>query len=219
MSENERKAPFKVFNNHNIQSDQPSSLADDIANKVLVQLTMRANTETVNDLIKEQNEKIEKQNEKIDLFVSTTENLLNEFKKQTVDERNASLKISRNPDKSLLTVKSLEKHIEFIVFTGHIAELFKIYTAKKDNFSTPKTIMMLKDIHIWHNSNFSLPVPNGKKGNTTAKYHFTVFTEIKERLHNPKKHDIPEEKTFKWRKEATIPTLQEIENYIDNIVK
>lgn len=178
---------------------------DTLANKV----AMKLNTQV--------GEELRRNSEKIDQLTSGITDLINEFKKQSVDENNSSFKVARANEKANFTINSLDSHITHIISCSHIAECYHLVTDKDDKkVSVNKARTLLIDLNLLTDQNFVSKVLNGSK-TITKKYHFDILSEIKKRLMNPTHYDIPVEVSEKWRRIALIPEESEIKTKIDEV--
>lgn len=179
---------------------------DILANKV----ASKVNTQMLNVELK-------KCTDKIDLLNNGITNLINEFKKQTVDENNSSFKIARMNEKADFTINSMDVHITHVISLTHIAECYHLVTDKDDKkFSVNKARQMVMDLNLLEDNHYAAKVLNGSKS-TTKKYHHSILCEIKNRLLNPTKYDIPSEISEKWRRLALVPQDNEIKAKIEQV--
>ena len=177
-----------------------------LANKVASKL----NTRVLNDELKKTTEKIDSLNQGI-------ASLINIINKQIVDENNTSFKVARSNEEANIIIDSLDSHISFVVSLIHIAQCYHLMT-ECDNTkpSTNKARQLLVDLNLVNDSNFVSKSLNGCKS-ITKKYHFSIFSEIKNRLMDPTKYGITTEISEKWRRVAFIPDDEEIKIKIDEI--
>ncbi len=162
---------------------------------------------------------VENQNSKIDRLLETSGALINEIRKQTIDETRPACKISRDSLRTdAITVKSLNRHLDFYIFTGHIAELFQIFTKDKKGYSSSSASNMMKDLCIKDDNNFSY-LDHSSKKIKVRKYSYDVFDEIVSRLKNPAKYNLDIEITAKWITKIKLPSPIQIEEYRENIKK
>ncbi len=178
---------------------------DVLANKVAMKLNTRVS------------EEFNRYSSKIDELTSGMTELINEFRKQSVDENNSSFKVARANEKADLTINSLDYHIAHVISFTHIAECYHLVTDKDDKkVSVNKARTLLIDLNLLTDQNFVSKVLNGSK-TITKKYHFDILSEIKKRLMNPTHYDIPVEVSEKWRRIALIPEESEIKTKIDEV--
>lgn len=178
---------------------------DTLANKV----AMKLNTQV--------GEELRRNSEKIDQLTSGITDLINEFKKQSVDENNSSFKVARANEKANFTINSLDSHITHIISCSHIAECYHLVTDKDvTKFSVNKARNLLIDLNLLTDGNFVSKALNGSK-TVTKKYHFDILYEIKNRLMNPTNYGISIEVSEKWRRIALIPEESEIKAKIEQI--
>lgn len=178
---------------------------DIIANKV----AMKLNTQV--------GEELKKNSEKIDKLTSGITELINEFKKQSVDENNSSFKVARSNEKADFTINSLDSHITHVISFTHIAECYHLMTDKDDKKpSIQKARKLLIELGLLEDNNYMSKTLNGSK-TITKKYHFSILSEIKKRLMNPNRYDISAEISEKWRRIALIPENDEIKQKIDEV--
>lgn len=179
---------------------------EQIANLVATKI----NTMTTNTILKETNNEIK------DLKNSIAE-LIDTFKKQSVDESNSSFKVARRDNPNAIEIKSFDSHITHIISCIHIAKCYRLMTEKNDKFSSPKARQLLGDLNLLENSHFFLRNLNGCT-NITKKYHFDILSEIKIRMTNPDKFDLNPAKCEYWRTKCFIPTDNEIKIFIDELL-
>lgn len=178
---------------------------DIIANKV----AMKLNTQV--------GEELKRNSEKIDKLTSGITELINEFKKQSVDENNSSFKVARSSEKADFTINSLDSHITHVISFTHIAECYHLMTDKDDKKpSIQKARKLLIELDLLEDNNYMSKTLNGSK-TITKKYHFSILSEIKNRLMNPSKYNISTEISEKWRRIALIPENDEIKQKIDEV--
>lgn len=178
---------------------------DIIANKV----GMKLNTQV--------GEELKRNSEKIDKLTSGITELINEFKKQSVDENNSSFKVARSNEKADFTINSLDSHITHVISFTHIAECYHLMTDKDDKKpSIQKARKLLIELGLLEDNNYMSKTLNGSK-TITKKYHFSILSEIKNRLMNPSKYNISTEISEKWRRIALIPENDEIKQKIDEV--
>ena len=178
---------------------------DIIANKV----AMKLNTQV--------GEELKRNSEKIDKLTSGITELINEFKKQSVDENNSSFKVARSNEKADFTINSLDSHITHVISFTHIAECYHLMTDKDDKKpSIQKARKLLIELGLLEDNNYMSKTLNGSK-TITKKYHFSILSEIKNRLMNPSKYNISTEISEKWRRIALIPENDEIKQKIDEV--
>lgn len=178
---------------------------DIIANKV----AMKLNTQV--------GEELKRNSEKIDKLTSGITELINEFKKQSVDENNSSFKVARSNEKADFTINSLDSHITHVISFTHIAECYHLMTDKDDKKpSIQKARKLLIELGLLEDNNYMSKTLNGSK-TITKKYHFSILSEIKNRLMNPNRYDISAEISEKWRRIALIPENDEIKQKIDEV--
>lgn len=195
----------KFFPRNTIENDNSIDI-ELLANKVASKL----NTRALNDELKKNSEKIDSLNQGI-------ANLINVINKQTVDENNTSFKIARTNEKANILINSLDSHISFVVSLIHIAQCYHLMT-ERDNTkpSTNRARQLLVDLNLVDDTNFVSKSLNGCKL-ITKKYHFSIFSEIKNRLMAPANYGITVEISEKWRRIAFIPDDEEIKIKIDEI--
>lgn len=175
--------------------------------------------EDQNQKIENQNQKMDAQNEKMDKLIEFSSTLINEIRKQTIDETRPACKISRDLLRDdVITVASLNRHLDFYIFTGHIAELFEMLTKDKKKFSSQSASMMLDELGIKNDNNFSYK-DSSSKINKVRKYSYDVFEEVVSRLKNPEKYNLSIEVTAKWITKCKLPSQGQIEEYRNNIKK
>lgn len=178
---------------------------DIIANKV----AMKLNTQV--------GEELKRNSDKIDKLTSGITELINEFKKQSVDENNSSFKVARSSEKADFTINSLDSHITHVISFTHIAECYHLMTDKDDKKpSIQKARKLLIELDLLEDNNYMSKTLNGSK-TITKKYHFSILSEIKNRLMNPSKYNISTEISEKWRRIALIPENDEIKQKIDEV--
>lgn len=178
---------------------------DDLVNRVAIKLNTQVG------------EELKRNSDKIDKLTSGITELINEFKKQSVDENNSSFKVARNNEKANFTINSLDYHIAHVISFTHIAECYHLVTDKDETkVSVQKARKLLIDLKLLEDDNFVSKVLNGSK-TITKKYHFSILSEIRNRLRNPSKYDIPTEISEKWRRIALIPENDEIKQKIDEV--
>lgn len=178
---------------------------DIIANKV----AMKLNTQV--------GEELKRNSDKIDKLTSGITELINEFKKQSVDENNSSFKVARSSEKADFTINSLDSHITHVISFTHIAECYHLMTDKDDKKpSIQKARKLLIELDLLEDNNNMSKTLNGSK-TITKKYHFSILSEIKNRLMNPSKYNISTEISEKWRRIALIPENDEIKQKIDEV--
>lgn len=179
---------------------------DILANKV----ASKVNTQMINDELK-------KYSDKIDTLSDGIANLVNEIKKQSVDENNSSLKIARTNGNANITINSLDYHIAHVISFTHIAACYHLVTDKDaTKVSYNKARKLLVDLNLLEDENYVSKVLNGSK-TITKKYHFTILSEIKKRLLSHNSYGITPEISEKWRRVALIPEDSEIKNKIDEV--
>lgn len=178
---------------------------DTLANQVAIKLNTQVG------------EELKRNSEKIDKLTNGITELINEFKKQTVDENNSSFKVARSNEKANFTIKSLDSHITHVISFSHIAECYHLVTDKDETkVSVQKARKLLIDLNLLEDENFASKMLSGSK-TITKKYHFDILLEIKKRLLNPTHYDIPVEVSEKWRRIALIPEESEIKAKIDKV--
>ena len=179
---------------------------DILANKVATKL----NTQLINDELK-------RNSAKIDELSNGIASLINTIKKQTVDENNTSFKIARNNEKASIIVDSLDSHISFIISFTHIAQCYHLGTDKDDNKpSVNKARKLVMELNLLQDKNFVSKSLSGSK-TVSNKYHYSILSEIKNRLENPEAYGIPKDIAEKWRSIAFIPNYDEIDKKINEI--
>lgn len=179
---------------------------DILANKV----ASKVNTQMINEELKKYSNKIDTLNEGI-------ASLINTIKKQNVDENNSSFKLARSNEKADITIDSLESHITHVISFTHIAECYHLVTDNNnDKFSVNKARKLLIDLNLLDDENYLSKMLTGSK-TITKKYHFSILSEIKQRLLNPVSYSISQSICEKWRQIAFIPEDFEIQNEIKEI--
>jgi hypothetical protein len=178
---------------------------DLLANKVAIKLNTQVG------------EELKRNSEKIDKLTNGITELINEFRKQSVDENNSSFKVARANEKANFTINSLDYHIAHVISFTHIAECYHLVTDKDEaKISVNKARKLLIDLNLLTDENYVSKVLNGSK-TITKKYHFDILSEIKNRLMNPTRYNIPIEVSEKWRRIALIPEESEIKAKIDEV--
>lgn len=177
---------------------------DEIASKVAIKLNTQVN------------EELKRNSEKIDKLTNGIANLINELKKQSVDEKNSSFKMARRNQIGAITVNSIDSHITHIVSLIHIAQLYKLRTNKGDKFSSQKARQLLIDLNLLCNPDFASKNLQGSSS-IVKKYHFDIMYEIKQRLENPSKYNMNPNICLEWREKCFIPDETEIQQFIDEI--
>lgn len=178
---------------------------DIIANRVAIKLNTQVG------------EELKRNSEKIDKLTSGITELINEFKKQSVDENNSSFKVARSNEKADFTINSLDSHITHVISFTHIAECYHLVTDKDETkVSVNKARKMLIDLKLLEDENFVSKMLSGSK-TITKKYHFSILSEIKRRLMSPSLYNISTEISEKWRRIALIPENDEIKQKIDEV--
>lgn len=179
---------------------------DKIANKVATMI----NTKFIN-------EESKKNSEKIDKLANGIERLINELKKQSVDENNSSFKVARINEEADITLDSLDSCITHVISFIHIAQCYHLVTDKDNNkYSANKARKMLDELNLLNDTNFVSKSLNGSKS-VSKKYHYTILSEIRNRLNNPEAYSISNEISENWRRIALIPNNEEINNKINEI--
>ena len=202
-----------VANNNLITATNPFSKTskDDINLDILAnKVASMVNTQAINEELKKQYDKIDKLNNGI-------ANLVNELKKQSVDENNSSFKLARANENANFTIDSLSTHITHIISCTHIAECYHLMTNTKiQKPSVNKARKLLIDLNLIDDINFVSKSLNGTK-TITKKYHHSILQEIKKRLMNPTAYNISLAVSENWRRTAFIPDDTEINNKLTEI--
>ncbi len=192
-----------------IKNDEYSSKDKIDINNIAMQVATKANTILLNTTVKELNNNI-------DSLKSTIGELVNEFRKQSVDDRNSSFKMARRNQTNAIPIKSIDSHITHIVSLIHIAQLYKLRTNKGDKFSSQKARQLLIDLDLLENPNFVSKNIQGSC-NIVKKYHFDIMYEIESRLKNPDDYNLNIELCLEWREKCFMPSEMEIQQFIDEI--
>ena len=125
---------------------------DDLVNRVAIKLNTQVG------------EELKRNSDKIDKLTSGITELINEFKKQSVDENNSSFKVARNNEKANFTINSLDYHIAHVISFTHIAECYHLVTDKDETkVSVQKARKLLIDLKLLEDDNFVSKVLNGSK--------------------------------------------------------
>ena len=190
-----------------LKSSEDNSIDyDKIANKVATMI----NTKFIN-------EESRKNSEKIDKLANGIERLISELKKQSVDENNSSFKVARINEKADITLDSLDSCITHVISFIHIAQCYHLVTEKDENkYSPNKARKMLDELSLLNDTNFVSKSLNGSQS-VSKKYHYTILSEIRNRLNNPEIYSISKDVTDNWRRIALIPNDEEINNKINEI--
>ena len=179
---------------------------DILANKVATKL----NTQLINDELKRTSAKIDELNNGI-------ASLINTIKKQTVDENNTSFKLARNNEEANIMIGSLDSHISFIISFTHIAQCYHLVTDKDESKpSVNKARKLVIELNLLQDKNFVSKSLSGSK-TVSNKYHYSILSEIKNRLENPETYNISKDIAEKWRSIAFIPNDEEINNKVNEI--
>lgn len=199
------KPGLKIISNPNNDIESSNFNVNVLANIVAT----KANTIIMNTTVKEMNNKI-------DVLNNNIAELINEFKKQSVDERNSSFKVARRDKSDAIPISSIDSHITHIISLIHIAEIYRLRTQKGDKFSAPKARKLLIDLNLLNDPKY---VSKSIQGSVSVfrKYHFDILFEIKHRLQNPTSYNVEPSKCFEWREISFIPEDKEIQAYIDNL--
>jgi hypothetical protein len=213
------------FNNKKAQKDELLEMLDKENGSEKIEISKDAlnflnnKMSTLQQTVENQNTKIDVQSTKMDAVIEVAANLINELKKQTIDETRPACKISRDTEREdAIPVKSLNRHLDFYIFTGHIAEIFEIYTKDKKKFSIQNASKMLSELKIRNDINFSDLNPSGKNSKVRT-YSYDVFEEIIDRFKNPNKYNLDIETTSKWITKCKLPSQAQIDEYRNNIKK
>lgn len=198
-----------VLTSEQLDKILPSQKSDinleDLANRVAIKLNTQVG------------EELKRNSDKIDKLTSGITELINEFKKQSVDENNSSFKVARVNEKADFTINSLDYHIAHVISFTHIAECYHLVTDKDETkVSVQKARKLLIDLNLIEDENFVSKMLSGSK-TITKKYHFSILSEIKNRMLNPGHYNISIEISEKWRRIALIPKNEEIKQKIDEI--
>ena len=177
---------------------------DELANKVAIKLNTQVN------------EELKRNSEKIDKLTNGISSLINELKKQSVDENNSSYKVARTNENADITIKSLDSHITHVISFIHISQCYHLLTKDGNKFSANKARKMLIELGLLNDINFVSKSLNGSKF-VSNKYHFSILSEIRNRLDNPEKYNISKEIADNWRRIALIPNDDEINIKINEI--
>lgn len=204
MEQKQNKKDWKVITNEGMLNDTQINI-----NQIAAIVATKANTMLVNTTIKDMNNKI-------DILNNSIADLVNEFRKQSVDERNSSFKVSRRDKDNAISVKSIDSHITHIISLIHIAEIYKLRTNKEDKYSSQKARQLLGDLNLLTDSNYVSKNLQGSS-NIVKKYHFDILYEIKHRLQNPEHFDLNADRCLFWREKCFIPDDGEIQTSIDKL--
>ena len=204
MEQKQDKKDWKVITNEGMLNDTQMNI-----NQIAAIVATKANTMLVNTTIKDMNNKI-------DILNNSIADLVNEFRKQSVDERNSSFKVSRRDKDNAISVKSIDSHITHIISLIHIAEIYKLLTNKEDKYSSQKARQLLSDLNLLTDSNYVSKNLQGSS-NIVKKYHFDILYEIKHRLQNPEHFDLNADRCLFWREKCFIPDDGEIQTSIDKL--
>ena len=125
---------------------------DLIANKVAIKLNTQVG------------EELKRNSEKIDKLTNGLTELINEFRKQSIDENNSSFKVARTNEKANFTINSLDYHIAHVISFTHIAECYHLVTDKDETkISVNKARKLLMDLNLLTDENYVSKVLNGSK--------------------------------------------------------
>ncbi len=174
-------------------------LLPDIMNQMLVKMDSHVLNTEIKDLRSE-----------VTSLKDVVSHTANQLLKQTIGDRSSALKVDRNNDnENAISVKSLNRHLDFYVFTGHIAELFEIYTKDGKKFSVSAVTKMMKELNLRDDENFSYMDAGGKE-TQLRKYSYYIFEEIVDRLTNPAKYNLKIEITSSWITKCTLPNQEKL---------